>query len=88
MKASELKSMLESLPDDVEIVVGDRDCGQFWDPVISKERAFTAWKVTEKWPERHLHYVNFFAIFNHAQHQAKQSAHQVIGPVECRVLCL
>lgn len=88
MKAAELKELLKNIPDDMELVIGDLDCGQFWNPVIKQKRSFNVLRVNEDWVERQLHHVSFFALFNHAQRVESESANDVKSPVEVRALCL
>jgi len=88
MKAAELKELLKDIPDDTELVVGDLDCGQFWNPVIDQKRLFTARRVSEDWAEQQLHHVSFFALFNQAQGITNESTPNVTGQVEVRALCL
>jgi hypothetical protein len=86
MKAAELKKLLKDIPDDTELVIGDLDCGQFWNPVINQKPIFTTRRVSEDWVERQLHHVSFFALFNQAQRLANESTPDVTSPVEVRVL--
>jgi len=88
MKAAELKKLLKDIPDDTELIVGDLDCGQFWNPVIDQKRLFTARRVSEDWAEQQLHHVSFFALFNQTQLLANDSNPDITGPVEVRALCL
>lgn len=88
MKAKDLMKMLETVPADVEIVVGDLDCGMFWNPVISDRRTFTGWQVTEAWAEQQIRHVNFFALLPQAKGMSVESECNASSPVEVRALCL
>ncbi len=88
MRADKLMELLAGVPPDLEIVVGDPDCGQFWDPVLTERRAFTAWKVTERWDERDIRHVNFFTDYLAAVQTANESTLKVTGPVEVRATYL
>jgi hypothetical protein len=77
MKAALLKKLLEGIPDDTELIVGDLNCGLFWNPVINHTQTFTARKVSEDWAERQLHQVSFFAL---------RGAQEAADPVEVQAL--
>lgn len=88
MKAKDLMKLLESIPADVEIVVGDPGCGMFWNPVVSEKRLFTGWKVTEDWAEEQIRHVNIYALLPHANARKTESPLGATGSVEIRALCL
>ena len=88
MKAAQLKKLLTDIPDDTELVVGDLDCGQFWNPVINQKHIFMARRVSEDWAERQLYNVSFFALFSQTQQLGGEGAPDVNGPVEVRALNL
>ena len=80
--------LLAEVPPDLEIVVGDPDCGHFWNPVVTERRAFVAWKVTEDWDERDIRQVNFFTDYLAAVQAADKSTLKVTGPLEVRATYL
>lgn len=88
MRADKLMELLAKVPPELEIVVGDPDCGLFWNPVVTERRAFTAWKVTEDWAERDIRHVNFFTDYLAAKRAADDSTLDVTGPVEVRAAFL
>jgi hypothetical protein len=88
MKAAELKKLLKDIPDDTELIVGDLECGQFWNPVINQMRPLTARRVNQDWVEHQLHHVSFFALFNQTPRLVNESTPDVTCPVEVRALSL
>jgi len=73
---------------DLEIVVGDPDCGQFWSPLVTERRSFTAWKVMERCDERDIRHGNFFTDYLAAAQAANESTLKVTGPTEVRAILL
>lgn len=90
MKVKELVKLLERIPAEAEIVVGDPHYGMFWNPVLSKQPALTGWKVTEDWAQQQIRTVNFFALFPQEEGEAQSSQQHVDanGRIEVRALCL
>jgi len=80
--------LLADVPPDTELVVGDPDCGLFWNPVVSERRAFMAWKVTEDWAEREIRQVSYFTTYQAAKRAADESTLVVTGPLEVRAIYL
>lgn len=88
MKAAELKALLKDIPDDVELVVGDPDCGNYWNPVIGNDRFIRARKVNKCWAETQLRKIHFFALYSHPQSMSAESDYAVGCHSELRALCL
>lgn len=88
MKASDLRKLLEGIPDDAELVIGAPDSGQFWNPVPSQERAFASWKVPADWAESRIRHVNVYALINLARQPGQEDAKPASCPADVRALCL
>ena len=88
MKVKELVKLLESIPADTEIVVGDPNNGMFWNPVVSKQRSLAGWKVTEDWAQQQIRHVNFFALLPNVEAETTNQHFDASGRVEVRALCL
>lgn len=88
MKAAELKKLLRDIPDDMELVVGNLDCGQFWNLTTNQKHLFADRQVKEDWAECELQQVNFFALFKQAPHHANENLTDVACLVKLRALSL
>lgn len=88
MKAAELKKLLRDIPDDMELVVGNLDCGQFWNLTTTQKRIFADRQVKEDWAEHQLQRVNFFALFKQASHHTSEDIADVTCLVQLRALSL
>ncbi|RJX34117.1 MAG: hypothetical protein C4516_00200 [Oxalobacter sp.] len=88
MKAKDLMKLLQTLPADVEIVIGDPGCGMFWNPVVSEKRAFTGWKVAEDWAEQQIRHVNIFALLPPTHSRKTAAPYDKASAVEMRAVCL
>lgn len=84
MKASDLKALLMNVPDDVELVVGDPDCGNYWMPVIDGKRIINARKVNARWADTQLRKVQLFAL--HRDSIKSDNEHTIGCHLELRVL--
>lgn len=88
MKVKELVKLLESIPADTEIVVGDPSNGMFWNPVVSKQRSLAGWKVSEAWAQEQIRHVNFFALVPHGEAETANQAFEANGRIAVRAVCL
>ncbi len=88
MKVKELLKLLERIPAEAEIVVGDPRYGMFWNPVVSEHPALTGWKVTEDWAQQQIRPVNFFALLPQGDAETTNPHLDASGRVEVRALCL
>ena len=84
MKVKELVKLLEQIPAEAEIGVGDPHYGMFWNPVVSKQPMLTGWKVTEDWAQEQIRTVNFFALLPQTETEELNAR----ARVEVRALCL
>ena len=84
MKAAELKKLLQDIPDDVELIVGDPDTGLYWNPVMARHPGMTTRRVSEEWAQTQIRRVTFFALFN--QHDRAASVCPSRGNVVVRAL--
>lgn len=87
MKAAELKVLLNSLPDDAELVIGDPCKGMYWNPVASRVRSVANWKAPEGWADMQIGKVQFFALLN-CTTRASQGTNEGADSSGPRVLCL